>query len=153
MSLYEWKIYNYIEFVCMLSPMSSKSFTFFSRFFLHWIIQRQLVKLKIEWRPVCVHAIWTRLVTRRIHQARLLGKRWIIGNTMWIWLSTSSQRRILDFWNKVYQDFEKFNSLKNILADSRSNMCLSSCLPFTQHIQDRNTKKKTMTCNCWYRHS
>ena len=26
--------------------------------------------LRIEWRPVCVHAIWTRLVTRQIHEAR-----------------------------------------------------------------------------------
>ena len=151
MSLYEWKIYNYIEFVCMLSPMSSKSFTFFSRFFLHWIFQRQLVKLKI--------AIWTRLVTRRIHQARLLGKRWIIGNTMWIWLSTSSQRRILDLWNKVYQDFGKFNSLRNTLTDSRSNMSLFRACFLRWwatlrhvHIQGQNTTKKTITCNFWYRH-
>jgi len=32
-------------------------------------------------------------------QHLLLGQRWIIRNTMWIWLSTSSQRRILDLWN------------------------------------------------------
>jgi len=30
-------------------------------------------------------------------QHLLLGQRWVIGNTMWsVWLSTSSQRRILD---------------------------------------------------------
>jgi len=77
-------------------------------------------------------------------QHLLLGQRWIIGNTMWKWLSTSSQRRILDLWNKVYQDFGKFNSLRNTLTDSRSNMSLSSCLLFTL---------MTMTCNFWYRHS
>jgi len=26
----------------------------------------QNCQLRIEWRPVCVHAIWTRLVTRQI---------------------------------------------------------------------------------------
>ena len=46
-------------------------------------------------------------------QHLLLGQRWIIGNTM------------------VYQDFGKFNSLKNTLTDSRSNMSLSLCLLFT----------------------
>jgi len=64
-------------------------------------------------------------------QHLLPGEPWIIGNTMWIWKSTSSQRRILDLWKKVYQDFERFNSLKNILTDSRSNTSLSSCLLFT----------------------
>jgi len=64
-------------------------------------------------------------------QHLLLGQSWIIGNTMWIWLSTSSQRRIFDLWKKVYQDFGKFNSLKNTLTDSHSNMSLSSCWLFT----------------------
>ena len=32
---------------------------------LFWIIY-----LRIEWRPVCVHAAWTRLVTRQIYEAR-----------------------------------------------------------------------------------
>ena len=64
-------------------------------------------------------------------QHLLLEQRWIIGNTMWIGLSTSSHRRILDLWNKVYKDFGKFNSLKNTLTNSRSNMNLSSCLRFT----------------------
>jgi len=32
-------------------------------------------------------------------QHLFLGQRLIIGNTMWIWLSTSSQTRILDSWN------------------------------------------------------
>jgi len=41
-------------------------------------------------------------------QHLLLGKRWIIGNTMWMWLSTSPQRWILDLWKKVYQNFGKF---------------------------------------------
>ena len=72
-----------------------------------------------------------RKVTDNQQQHLLLGQRWIIGNMMWIWLSTSSQRRILDLWNKVYQDFGKFNSLKNTLTDSRSNMSLSSCLLYT----------------------
>jgi len=45
------------------------------------------------------------------HQHLLLVQWWTIENTVWIWLSTSSQRRILDLWNKVYQDFGKFNSL------------------------------------------
>jgi len=31
-------------------------------------------------------------------QHLLLGQRWILGNTMWIWLSTASQKRILDFF-------------------------------------------------------
>jgi len=60
-----------------------------------------------------------------------LVQRWIIGNTMWKWLSTSSQMRILELCNKDYQDFGKLNSLKNILTDSRSNMSLSSSLLFT----------------------
>jgi len=32
-------------------------------------------------------------------QHLFLGQRRIIGNTMWIWMSTLSQRRILDLWN------------------------------------------------------
>ena len=43
-------------------------------------------------------------------QHLLLGQRWIIGNTMWIWLSTSSQTRILDLWNKVYQILESLTA-------------------------------------------
>ena len=46
-------------------------------------------------------------------QHLLLGQRRIIGNTM------------------VYQDFGKFNSLKNTLTDIRSNMSLSLCLLLT----------------------
>ena len=53
--------------------------------------------------------------------------------------------------NKDYQDFGKFNSLRNTLTNSRSNMSLSSCLRFYVdevtlihvHIQGRNTTKKT----------
>jgi len=36
------------------------------------------------------------------------------------------------YWcNKDYQDFGKFNSLRNTLTNSRSNMSLSLCLLFT----------------------
>ena len=36
------------------------------------------------------------------------------------------------YWcNKDYQDFGKFNSLRNTLTNSRSNVSLSSCLLFT----------------------
>ena len=66
-----------------------------------------------------------------LQQHLFLGQRRIIGNTMWIWLSSSSQRRILDLWNKVCPDFGKFNSLMNTLTDSRSNMSLSSSFLLT----------------------
>jgi len=37
---------------------------------------------------------------------------------------------MFQFEKEYYQDFEKLNSLKNTLTDSRSNMSLSSCLLF-----------------------
>ena len=79
-------------------------------------------------------------------QHLFLGQRWTIGNTMWMWLSTSSQRRILNFLNNVYQDFGKFISLRNILTDSRSNMSLSLCLRLTimkQHLDMCTYKVET----------
>jgi len=67
-------------------------------------------------------------------QHLLLVQQWIIGNTMWIWLSTSSQTRIFDLWNKVYHAFGKFNSLKNTLTDSLSSclLCLRTTYMYTQ---------------------
>jgi len=44
---------------------------------------------------------------------------------------------ILELGNNNYQDFVKFNSLRNTLTNSRSNMSLSSCLLVTlikQHL-------------------
>ena len=81
-------------------------------------------------------------------QDLLLGQRWIIWNTMWIWLATSSQRRIFYLWNMVYQDFGKFNTLKNTLTDSRSNTSLSLCMLLmsnTYTCTHRNTTKKLAT--------
>ena len=49
----------------------------------------------------------------------------------------SSERRILELCNNNDQDFGKFNSLRNTLTISRSNMSLSSCLRVTlikQHL-------------------
>ena len=43
----------------------------------------------------------------------------------------------MEFCNKDYQDFGKFNSLRNTLTNNRSNMSLSSCLLFKsikQHL-------------------
>ena len=66
-----------------------------------------------------------------------------------------------NLWNKIDQDFGKFNSLGNTLTDSRSNMSLSLCLLITlmkQHLYRYTYKveteqRETMTCNYWYRHS
>jgi len=43
-------------------------------------------------------------------QYLLLGQPWIIGNTMWIWLSKSSQRRILD-WRILLRSLSFFKLL------------------------------------------
>ena len=66
-------------------------------------------------------------------QHLLIGQQWIIGNTMWIWLSTSSQRRILDFLRACFLRW--WATLRHV------------------HIQGWNTTKKTMTCDGWYHHS
>ena len=83
------------------------------------------VYIRIEWRPVCVHAIWTRLVTRHIHEALGLA-RFLVSlqasvGQIWVFL-----RACLLRWWATHRHV---------------------------HIQDRNTTKKTMTCHCWYRHS
>ena len=52
---------------------------------------------------------------------------------------------------KDYQDFGKFNNLKNTLTNSRSNISLSSCLLFyvdeDMYTYKVGTTKKTKTCN------
>ena len=56
---------------------------------------------------------------------------------MWMWLSSFIIKEDTGLCNKDYQDFRKFNSLRNTLTNSQSNMSLSSCLLFTlmkQHL-------------------
>ena len=58
----------------------------------------------------------------------------------------------LELCNKDYQDFGKFNSLKNTLTDSRSNMSLSSCLLLTlmkQHLDMCTYKVGTQQRRRW----
>jgi len=59
-----------------------------------------------------------------LHSLHLfIEQRWIIGNMKWMWLSSFIiiLYRILELCNKDYQDFGKFNSLRNTLTKSRSN--------------------------------
>ena len=85
-------------------------------------------------------------------QHLFLEQRWIIGNSMWIWLSTSSQRRILDLGNKVFQDSGKLNSLKR--ESVKKWVFLRACfLSWWATLTHVHTTKKTMICNFWYRHS
>ena len=91
-------------------------------------------------------ALWKSSDNQQQHL--LPGQRWIIGNAMRVWLSTSSQRRILDLGNKVYQDFGKFNSLRN----TRSTISLSLCLLFTllkQHLDMCTYKVETQPRRRW----
>ena len=63
------------------------------------------------WRGKCasvntrLHMVWTQTGRQSL----------LIFTFSNIWLSTLSQRRILDLWNKVYLDFGKFTILKNTL--------------------------------------
>ena len=83
-------------------------------------------------------------------QHLLLGQRWIIGNTMWIWKSTSSHR---------YWFIRSLESLTDLLTIGQIWVFLRAF--FLRwwatlrhvHIQGRNTTQVTMTCNFWYRHS
>ena len=58
----------------------------------------------------------------------------------------------LELCNKDYQDFGKFNSLKNTLTDSRSNMSLSSSLLLTlmkQHLDMCTYRVRTQQRRRW----
>ena len=75
-------------------------------------------------------------------QHLFLGQRWIIVKTMWMWLSTSSQVRILGLWKKDYQDF----------GEQPEEYCLEHSVKYESFIQVETHQKKTVTCNFWYRH-
>jgi len=70
----------------------------------------------------------------------------------------SSLRRILDLWSKDYQDFGKFNSLRNTQSVKYESLFalayyVDEATLRHVHIPGRNKTKKTMTCIFWYRHS
>ena len=104
---------------------------------------------------------WSALAFSDNQQQHLfLGQRRIIGNMMWMWLS-SFIRRIWNCAIRIIRILESLTTWGKLLRTvGQIWVFLRACFlrwwnnTWTcAHTRWRNTTKKTMTCNFWYCHS